>query len=340
VKRPIAYVAGETPQGRVVFEQGHVGNGESIAKKSANSGMTNSPSESSAPPSVTMRLDLRRAVASPSVRRLARQLNINLAGIEKGSGPGGRIISTDLERIVAEKEAMKTSCLTPICVAPIAVDRRPLSKMRRTIAARLLQSKQLIPHFYVKATIRVDRLWSLQSQMKERGCSFNDLIVLACGRVLGEFPSFRCQLAGNEIITYDRCNVGIAVSVEDGLLVPVVKDVDRLTLLDLTIETKRVIAAARTGVVANSGQGCITISNLGMYGVDEFTAIINPPEPAILAVGAVREQVIVEDGYMRPGRTMSLTLSADHRLIDGVDAAKFLARLRSMLEFPSDGCWQ
>jgi len=139
---------------------------------------------------------------------------------------------------------------------------------------------------------------------------------------------------GDTIIEFPGANIGIAVGMDDGLVVPVVMNADRLTLADLAAETKRLANQARAGKIENMGQGIFTISNLGMFGVDEFVAIINPPEAAILAVGAVREDVIVKDGAIRAGQTLNLTLSADHRLIDGTLGAQFMARLRALLENP------
>ena len=211
--------------------------------------------------------------------------------------------------------------------------------MRRTIAGRLVHSKQSIPHFYVRVVASVERLWKLHATDSDVKCTLNDWILLACGRALSESPILRSQLIGDEIVESEHCNIGVAVAVEDGLLVPVIKDVDKLSLAQLAIESKRVIGDAREASSRNAGQGVFTISNLGMHGVDEFAAIINPPEAAILAVGAAREQVVVENGCMRAGRTMALTLSADHRLVDGAAAATFLAKLRFLLELRDEGWW-
>ena len=147
-----------------------------------------------------------------------------------------------------------------------------------------------------------------------------------------DFPALRSQFEGDQIIEHPQANIGIAVGLDDGLVVPVVRNVEALAIDELASETKRIVADARRGVVAAAGEGVMTISNLGMFGVEEFAAIINPPESAILAVGALREDVIVENGWMRPGRVMTVTLSADHRLVDGVTAAKFLQELRQRLE--------
>lgn len=280
-----------------------------------------------------------RVVASPSVRRRARELDIDLESLGRGSGPGGRIILSDLTAVIARDQVVLNAQLPPPPDGASA-KRYSLSKMRKTIATRLVQSKQSIPHFYIRSTVIVDKLWSLHVAKSEAECTFNDWIVLACGRALAEFPVLRSQLEGDEIIEHGEANIGIAVAVDEGLLVPVIKRVDKLSLSQLAEATRRVIDDARRGVIANMGQGVFTISNLGMYGIDEFSAIINPPESAILAVGSAREQVIVKNGALRPGRTMTLTLSADHRLVDGATAAKFLAKVRQLLELEIEGWWR
>jgi pyruvate dehydrogenase E2 component (dihydrolipoamide acetyltransferase) len=149
------------------------------------------------------------------------------------------------------------------------------------------------------------------------------------------FPAFRSRIAGEDLIETPGANIGLAVGMEDGLRVPVLVGAERMSLRQVTEQTRRMIEAAQQGKVEAMGQGVFTISNLGMYGIEEFSAIINPPEAAILAVGAIRESVIVKDGALRPGRVMTMTLSADHRIIDGLVAASFLGRLKEMLESPN-----
>ena len=212
-----------------------------------------------------------------------------------------------------------------------------MPKMRRAIGLNLQRSKQTVPHFYARLTINADPLFAHYREQKPRtNCTLNDCVVLAVGRAMAEFPAVRSQIDGDEIVEYPHANVGIAVGVDEGLIVPVVLNVDQLTLAPLAVETKRVVENGRKGKLENIGQGNFTITNLGMFGVEEFSAIINPPESAILAVSAVRETVIVENGTMRPGRVMTMTLSADHRVVDGLAAAKFLARLKEILENPSE----
>lgn len=271
-----------------------------------------------------------RVKASPAARKLATARGVALDTIGTGSGPGGRILSTDLAKAVS-------SGASP---APTTVGgeiRRPLSKMRRAIGLNLQQSKQTVPHFYVRTTIDAGPLLAFyRAQKAATNCTLNDVIVLAVGRAIREFPAVRSQIAGNEIIEYPHANIGVAVGVDDGLVVPVVLDVDTRSLAQLATETKRIVEQARKGRLENIGKGHFTISNLGMFGVEEFSAIINPPESGILAVSAAREAVTVESGAMRVGHQMTLTLSADHRIVDGVMAARFMQRLQAILEHPGD----
>ena len=269
-----------------------------------------------------------RIKASPAARKLAAEQGLSLETIGAGSGPGGRILSGDLSRA------------TPATSSPGIVagpgGRRPMSKMRRAIGLNLQRSKQTVPHFYVRLTISAAPLQEFyRLQKPQTGCSLNDLVVLAVGRAMREFPAVRSQIDGDDIVEFPHANIGIAVGVDDGLVVPVVMHVDTLSLAQLAQESKRVVEAGRKGVLENFGKGNFTISNLGMFGVEEFSAIINPPESGILAVSAVRETVIVENGSMSPGRVMTMTLSADHRVVDGLLAAKFVARLKEILENPT-----
>jgi pyruvate dehydrogenase E2 component (dihydrolipoamide acetyltransferase) len=173
-----------------------------------------------------------------------------------------------------------------------------------------------------------------RSQKPATGCTINDVITLACGRVIGEMPAFRSQIQEKDLIEFPHANIGIAVGVEEGLVVPVVLGVENRGLADLAGETKRVVELARNGRLEGVGKGIFTITNLGMFGVDDFAAIINPPEAAILAISAVREEMIVSNGQATPGRVMTMTLSTDHRIIDGVTGAQFLGRLKEILEAP------
>jgi len=263
--------------------------------------------------------------ASPAARRLAEQHGIDLTTLAPGSGPDGRIVVADVENAVAA--APKASAEEPV--------RHALSPMRRAIARAVAASKQTIPHFYVKVTVQAEAALRFCEARKARTAgSLNDVIVMACAKAVGELAPFRSRLEGDEAVTRPSANIGIIVAVEDGLVVPVVRGADRMTFEQLARETRRIIAAAREGKVEGVGEGVFTVSNLGMQGVEEFSAIIHPGEAAILAVGAVREQAIVRDSEIRPSKTIALTLSCDHRLIDGVLAGRFLARLKGLIENP------
>jgi pyruvate dehydrogenase E2 component (dihydrolipoamide acetyltransferase) len=269
-----------------------------------------------------------RAKASPAARKIAGSRGIDLTRLPAGSGPGGRIISTDVP--------LSAPSARP--AAPVAPGgtRRRMSQMGKAIARNLSLSKQTIPHFYVRMTINADPLFSFYQAEKARyPVTLNDVVVLACAKVIMEFPAFRSQIAGDEIIEFQTANIGVAVAMDEGLVVPVLASAERLTLAKVSSETKRIATAARAGKIEGMGTGVFTITNMGMYGVEEFAAIINPPESAILAVGTAREAVVVKDGALRAGRVMTMTLSADHRLINGALGARFLGRLKEILEAPA-----
>ncbi|MCC5877895.1 MAG: 2-oxo acid dehydrogenase subunit E2 [Candidatus Sumerlaeia bacterium] len=283
-----------------------------------------------------------RVKASPAARKVATVLGVAIDAVGLGSGPQGRILSTDVETAaktgIGRAPAMGTPMVAP--AGPVYIDssepvRSPLSKMRRAIGKNLVASKQNVPHFYVKMKFDASPLLAYQKAEKAKyKVSINDVLVLAIGRVLQEFPPFRTRLEGDEQVEVPHSNIGIAVGTDNGLIVPVVMAVEGRSLEDLALETRRIVEAGRSGKVEGQGHGVFTISNLGMFGVPEFSAIINPPESGIMAVGTIVEEVIVKDGAMRPGRTMTLTLSADHRVVDGMVAGQFMARLKEVLENP------
>lgn len=283
-----------------------------------------------------------RIKASPAARQAALKLSVSLEAVSSGSGPHGRILSSDVEAAaragVGRATVSAESVVAP--AGPVYVEdgtpiRMPVTKMRRAIARNLVASKQQVPHFYLKIKIDASPLVAYQKAEKAKyKVSLNDVLVLSVGRVLQEFPAFRTRMDGDELVEVPHSNIGIAVGTDDGLIVPVVIGVEGMSLEELAGETRRVVASGRAGKVEGQGHGVFTISNLGMFGVPEFSAIINPPESGILAVGTVVEEVIVTNGAMRPGRTMTLTLSADHRVVDGMVAGQFAARLKEVLENP------
>ncbi|MGA2442542.1 MAG: dihydrolipoamide acetyltransferase family protein, partial [Tepidisphaeraceae bacterium] len=271
-----------------------------------------------------------RAKSSPAARKIAAQRGIDLTALSAGSGPGGRIISTDVPLQAPPRKA------APAVGGAAGATRKRMSQMRKAIAKNLLLSKQTIPHFYVRLTIDADLLFAFYQAEKTRyPVSLNDVVVMACARTVMEFPAFRSRLENEEIVEMPSANIGVAVAMDEGLIVPVVMGAERLNLQQIAVEVKRIAVLAKSGKIEGMGSGVFTITNMGMFGVEEFGAIINPPEAAILAVGTAREAVVVKDGAMRAGRVMTMTLSADHRVIDGAMAAKFLARLKIILESPS-----
>ncbi len=280
-----------------------------------------------------------RVKASPAARKVANERGVDLAAVGVGSGPGGRILSTD---VPASAPAVSARASVGVAVAASAAPlpttgtgRKKMSKMRKAIAENLSLSKRTIPHFYIRATVNAEPLMAFyQGEKAKYPCSINDVVVMACARAIREFSPFRSRIEGDEIVTLDQVNIGIAVGMEEGLVVPVVVNADEKTLKELGVESKRIAAAAKAGKVEGMGKGLFTITNMGMLGVEEFAAIVNPPEVGILAVGAVREEVIVSGGTLKPGKVMTMTLSVDHRVIDGMLAAKFMAKMKELLEWP------
>jgi pyruvate dehydrogenase E2 component (dihydrolipoamide acetyltransferase) len=290
------------------------------------------PAEVSAPAATT---GTGRVKASPAARRVAAERGVDLATVTQGSGPAGRILSTDVPAAGVAQPPKAAAAPVPQGDLPPGVVRKRMSNMRKAIARNLTLSKTTIPHWYISARINAGAMMSLyKSQKAKTGCSVNDVIVMACAKAIMEFPGMHSRVDGDTVIEFPGANIGLAVGMDEGLVVPVVMNAEQLTLAQLAVETKRLANQARAGKIENMGHGIFTISNLGMFGVDDFMAIINPPEASILAVSAVREDVIVKDGAIKAGQTMNLTLSADHRLIDGTLAAQFMARLKALLEDP------
>ena len=260
-----------------------------------------------------------RVKASPAARKLAAERGVDLSAAGAGSGAGGRILSTDVPAAVAAGEAI----------------RRKMSPMRKAVARTLSASKQTIPHFYIELTVDAGAMMDLYRAEKTKyDCTVNDVVVKAVAKAVSEFPAFRSRLDGEELVEFPTANIGVAVGVEDGLLVPVLVAAEMMSLEQVAVQTRRIVEGARAGTVVNMGRGVMTVTNLGMFGIERFGAIINPPEASILAVGAVREQILVREGRMLPGRVLTVTLSCDHRVIDGLLAARFLQRLREILETP------
>jgi len=297
-------------------------------------GPTPSAPPSEAPPSTE------RIKSSPLARRMAQEMGIDLARVT-GSGPGGRIVERDITSYQEKNPAgtVSSSAAPPAAPTP-AQDVKP-SKMREAIARRTTQSKQTIPHFYVSMVIEMDRAMSLLKEMSGDGdtkITVNDLIVKACAVALLKVPEVNSSWTGEGIVRrYAQAHIGVAVGIDESLIIPVIRDCHAKTLRQISVEAKALIGKARTGALVPSDYsgGTFTVSNLGMMGVDEFIAIINPPEAAILAIGGiVREQVVKENDEIVIRSRMKVSLSADHRLCDGVIAARFLQEVKKALEAP------
>jgi pyruvate dehydrogenase E2 component (dihydrolipoamide acetyltransferase) len=318
VQQPVAYLANSDAEVDA-FIAAHGGGSAAPAAAQPKSQATPVAAAAVMAPAVS---DGSRVKASPAARKIAQERGVDLHTIASGAGPGGRILSTDVP-------------LAAAAVAASPAGRKRMSQMRRAIGRTLQQSKQTIPHFYVRLTVDAGPMLAFyQAKKAQFPCSINDVIVQACGRLMKEFPAFRSRLEGEEIVETSGANIGIAVGLDDGLVVPVLSGADGMDLKQIAAETRRLAVSARSGSIIGMGSGTFTITNLGMFGTEEFSAIINPPEAAILAVGAAREAVVVKDGAMRAGKLMTMTLSADHRIIDGMLAAKFLARMKEVLESP------
>ena len=316
-------------------------------------------SEPSSTPSVPVRAAVAesRMFASPLARRIARELNLDLAQI-KGSGPRGRIVKADVEAAASEPSApalpsMTTTAATvpsePSADAIIRMyegrdfEEVSLDGMRRTIAARLSEAKRTIPHFYLRRDIRLDQLLDLRSQInrqletREIKLSVNDFIIKACALALQQVPAANAVWAGDRILRLRPSDVAVAVAVDGGLFTPLLRDAHAKPLSELSAEMKDLAARARERRLAPHEYqgGSFSISNLGMFGIDSFDAVINPPHGSILAVGAgMRKPTVDQDGQLVSATIMSATLSVDHRVIDGALGASFLQAIKENLENP------
>jgi pyruvate dehydrogenase E2 component (dihydrolipoyllysine-residue acetyltransferase) len=280
-----------------------------------------------------------RILASPLARRIAREAGLDLAAIQ-GSGPGGRVIRRDVESATA---AGAPSVASAAQFAPQGPEFRdePLSQMRKTIAQRLSQSLGPVPHFYLTIDVDMKRAKELRESANKLNpnlkLTYNDIIVKACAVALTQHPDVNASFTGNAIRYHNRIHLGIAVAIEGGgLITPVVRDCNLKTLQLISAESKDLIARARARKLKPEeyAGGTFSVSNLGMMGVVEFSAVINPPEGAILAIGSVEEKPVVENGQITIGFRCRMTLSCDHRVVDGATGAKFLHSLQQILENP------
>jgi len=285
-----------------------------------------------AEPAASTAPDGGRLLASPAAKRIAREKGIDLATLH-GSGPEGSILAEDVLRAASEE--------TSLHVEPSgAKEVVPLSPMRRIVGQRMTQSKQTAPHFYVSMDIDMTKVSRLRAEWKDRGensvPSINDFILRTCARALKDFPSLNSTYTEQGIMMHADINIGTAVALEEGLVVPVIRNADRLSLVELARQSRELIDKAQKKKLfpLDYEGGTFTVSNLGMFGADSFIAIINPPQCAILAVGRVAPRVVAEGDAVAIRSLMTATLSADHRVVDGAVAARFLQEVRRLLERP------
>jgi len=309
-------------------------------------------------------------LASPLARSIARDAGLDLATIA-GSGPGGRIVRADVQHAIAALTAVP-ALQTPQAVVPAAPvaaaaaspapaapvvqlatgpddEEIALNNVRRIVARRLVESMQQAPHFYLTSVVAADELVAARARINEglaalavarseqaTKISVNDIVVKAVAVALRAHPEVNVSFGGDKLIRHHRVHVGVAVAIPDGLIVPVIRDADTKTVTQISAETRDLATRARAGKLKPDEftGSTFSVSNLGMFGVDQFTAVINPPEAAILAVGATKQDAVVRDGQIVVGYTMAITLSVDHRALDGATGAKFLADLTALLENP------
>ena len=282
-----------------------------------------------------------RVFSSPLARRLAKEAGLSIADIA-GSGPGGRIVRRDVERAASATSGTTTA----LAAATDYVD-IPHTRMRRAIAARLTQSTRDAPHFFLRGTARVDKLLKLRARLNQPGIgagddsarvsvSVNDLVVTAAARAHVLVPAMNVLWAPDAVRSYSGVDIAVAVATDRGLVTPVLRNVGQMTLPAVAAATSDLVGRARSGHLQQDELegGSLTVTNLGMFGTEGFAAIINPPQAAILAVGAALETPVVAKGKLKVGTVMSFTLSIDHRPIDGATAAQWMATFVSLLEQP------
>ena len=281
----------------------------------------------------------KRLKASPLAKKIAEEKGINLTNI-KGSGDGGRIIKKDIEEnteIISTQNS--TNIILPKTIGKESFDEVPISQMRKTISKRLSESKFSSPHFYITMEINMDNCIEGRKKINETSevkISFNDIIIKATAAALRKHPMINSSYLEDKLRTNHHIHIGVAVAVKDGLLVPIIKFADNKSLSHISLEVKNLANRAKNkNLQPSDWEGnTFTISNLGMYGIDEFTAIINPNDSCILAVGGIKNTPIIKNGEIVPGNLMKVTLSCDHRIVDGAMGSAFLQTLKELIEDP------
>lgn len=276
--------------------------------------------------------------ASPLAKKIARDKGLDL-GTVKGSGPGGRVTSRDLDLAQPDQTVTFGRHETPK-IAPGTFEEIPLTPMRKVVGQRLQQSKTFIPHFYIGQDIDAEPMFHLREQLKAGGLkiTYNDLVVRACALALKDHPHVNSGFnsVNQSIILFKTIDISIAVTVDGGLITPIVRHADYKNVGEISVEVKDLASRAKLGKLQPEEYkgGSFTISNMGMFGVSEFIAVINPPQSAILAVAGVEDCARIKNGQVVPGKKMTITLSADHRVVDGSDGAKFIKTVQKYLENP------
>jgi pyruvate dehydrogenase E2 component (dihydrolipoamide acetyltransferase) len=310
-----------------------------------------------APPPVTVAptaalADATRVKASPLARRIAKEAGMDLK-LVSGSGPGGRVVKKDLERASSQASpavpAVVAAAPFPVSRVPFpertgaAYQDVPLTQIRKTIAKRLATSLGPIPHFFLTTEVDMERASeareALNKQLGDQGAgkvSFNDIIIKATAHALTKHPACNAWFQEDHIRYWHEVHIGMAVAVEDGLITPVIRNAESKSLADIGREAKELAERARSRRLQPSEYtgSTFSVSNLGMFDIDQFTAVINPPEAGIIAVGSIAQKPVVVDGQLTPRRRMRITMSCDHRVIDGATGAAFLRTLKQMLENP------
>lgn len=284
-------------------------------------------------PAATSDSDDSRVKASPLAKKMAEDRGIALRDV-KGTGEGGRIVKRDIDEFVPSAAAG-----APVVTATEGHRDIPVSQMRKTIARRLSESKFTAPHFYLTLDIDMDNAMAARKRINDRGevkISFNDLVVKAVAMALTKHPAVNASWQGDFIREYSHVNIGVAVAVDEGLLVPVVRHAHTKGLVQISSEVRDYAQKAKDKKLQPSDWegSTFTISNLGMFGIEQFTAIVNPPDACIMAVGGIRQVPVVKNGQVVPGNMMKVTLSCDHRVVDGAKGAAFLQTFKEMMEEP------
>lgn len=298
-------------------------------------------------PAVPQPVEETRILASPLAKKMAKDRGLDLGSVT-GTGPGGRIMARDLEKAqpVCQKAAPTIAAGTfsqkaAPTIAAGTFETENLTPMRRIIAQRLQEAKSTIPHFYVSQTIQAEALIDIREQLRnfELKVTINDLVLRACALTLRQHPKVNSgfDVANQTIMRFKTIDIAVAVSVDAGLITPIVRHADFKNVSDLSTEVRQLAKRAKEGKLEPQEYqgGSFTLSNLGMFGVTNFAAIINPPQAAILAVSGIQDQPVVRHGAVVPGKVMNLTLSVDHRVVDGVVAAEFIKTLQKYLENPA-----